>query len=300
MASIFVQIASYHDYEIYRTIKHCLESSSKENQINFGIHISYYLNKDITVPSINNLKINISEAPKNIGVGQSRNIANSFYDGEDYYLQIDSHSRFEPEWDKNLIDTYLKYSNEGLNPVISTYPGAYDYENYKVRIINNKNDISYIDFIQELSFNNNYVPHQRAVANPEGNIFNRSISAASVFSSGQIANIKPNEKIFFWGEEIVMAARFFTHGFDLLLPERQNIYHLYYNNDDKIKNLRRQVTEDFPNLCRIKEKESQKEIESILIGNKISSDGLGTERTLQEYQDFARINFLDKTVYNMI
>jgi hypothetical protein len=300
MASIFVQIPSYHDYELYRTIINCIKSSSGENQINFGVHISYYLENNIEIPNVNNLKVNISQAPENIGVGQARYIANEFYNGEDYYLQIDSHMRFEQDWDKNLISTYLKYKSEGLNPVISTYPGAYDYSENKLRIINNKNDVSYIDFIQELSFDDNYIPHQRAVANFEDNIFNRSVSAASIFSSGEIAKIKPNQNIYFWGEEIVMAARFFTHGFDLMLPEQQNLYHLYYNHELAEKNLRRQSSFDFPEICTAKEMESQKEVTSILLGRKMGPEGLGIERSIKEYEEYARVDFLAKKVLTML
>ena len=300
MSSIFVQIPSYHDFEIGRTIRDCLQKSSGKHIINFGVHLTYFEKNNISIPDIPNIKYSISIAPDNIGVGMARYLANEFYDGEDYYLQIDSHMRFESNWDEILINNYLEYKSMGANPAISAYPGSYEYDESGVKILNNKNDVAYIDFIQELSFSNNYVPHQRAVSNFANNVFSRSVSAASIFSSGDMASIKPNKKIFFWGEEVLTAARLYTHGFDLMLPEHQSIYHLYYDHENGYKNLRRQVSDDFPAKCSDLEIESQKELKRIVTQNVIGDQELGTAKTLKEYESFAGINFIDKKIVPML
>jgi hypothetical protein len=296
MSSIFVQIPSYHDYELKRTILDAIKKSSGLHFINFGVHISYFEKIDFDIPDMANVKYEISKAPENIGVGVSRNIANSFYSGEDYYFQIDSHSRFEENWDNNLIINYEKNKSAGSNPVLSCYPGAYEYKDGSLNILNNKAHVSYTDFIPELSFIDNMVPHQRAVGNFGNNIFTKSISAASIFSSGSISEIEPNTKMFFWGEEILTAVRFFTHGYDLMLPESQNVYHLYYYPELGSKNLRRQVVEDFQKESEDLETQSKNELEHILKNKIIGSQALGTARTLEEYEEYASINFALKKI----
>ena len=300
MASIFVQIPSYHDFELYRTIKDCYDKSSGNNKINFGVHITYFDKKEYEIPDLHGIKINVSKAPENIGVGMARYLANEFYDGEDYYLQIDSHMRFEQNWDDILINNYKKYLSEGTNPVISAYPGAYEYQDLKAVILNNKAHVAYTDFIQELSFQNNYVPHQRAVGNFNNNVFARSVSAASIFSSGSIASVKPNKKMFFWGEEILIALRMYTHGYDLMLPESQNLYHLYYDGSLGFKNLRRQVMEDFPSVSQSLEKESQNELTRIIFDEPVGNQELGTKRTLKQYEYFAGIDFANKKIKSVV
>jgi hypothetical protein len=204
MSSIFVQISSYHDFELSRTIIDCLKKSSGKNTITFGVHIVYYQKDEIKLPNVSNLRYEKYRAPNNIGVGIGRFNANELYLGEDYYLQIDSHMRFKQDWDSLFISSYKKYQNEGLNPVLSSYPNAYEYDGYIAKIYEENPQVFYTEFIQELSFQNgNYTPHQRAVENEEGNIFTKSISAACLFSSGEIAKIKPNKKMFFWGEEVL-------------------------------------------------------------------------------------------------
>ena len=128
VSSIFVQISSYHDFELSRTIIDCLKKSSGKNQINFGVHLVYYEKDEISIPNISNITFEKHKAPTNIGVGIGRFNANEMYSDEDYYLQIDSHMRFNQDWDKSLINTHMFYEKEGLNPVISAYPSSYDYE----------------------------------------------------------------------------------------------------------------------------------------------------------------------------
>jgi hypothetical protein len=46
---------------------------------------------------------------------------------EDYYLQIDSHMRFDPGWDEMLIQTLEGLNNKNPRSIISTYPCRFDY-----------------------------------------------------------------------------------------------------------------------------------------------------------------------------
>jgi hypothetical protein len=297
MSSIFVQIPSYHDYEIGRTVRDAIKNSSGENTINFGLHVSYYKNNDLNIPILDNVKFKISKAPDNLGQGTSRYIANKFYNGEDYYLQIDSHTRFEKNWDESLIKNYNFYKNLGLKPAISCYPAAYEYGENGSVLLNNGSYVPYTDFVEDLSFENNcYIPHQKGVPNISNNIFTRSVSGGSIFSDGSFASIKPNKNMYFYGEEILTAVRLYTHGYDLLLPQKQNLYHLYYDASKREKNLRRQVGEDFPDLIKQIDDNSKYELKKILDNRIIGPDALGSERTLEEYQIFAGINFIDKKI----
>jgi len=300
MSSIFVQIAAYHDDELVKTIKDCIDKLSNENNINFGIHLCYYEN-EIDVPKLNNIKIEKIKAPEGLGVGYARYRANQFYDGEDYYLQIDSHTRFDKNWDKHFISTYKKYLKEGCNPVLSAYPSGYHYEESKL-VLDKYPYVCYTDFertlnSQEEFLNNNFL-HQKALQNEEGNVFTRSVSGGEIFSSGSIASIQPNIKMFNWGEEFLTAIRLFTHGYDLMLPEKQSLYHLYYS--DPISSKRRLSGHDFPDETNKILLESNFEIGRI-INNKIIGDfELGSKRTLDEFGFYADIDFNKKIVHSVV
>lgn len=299
MSSIFVQIAAYQDYELPRTIYDCIKNTFENNTVNFGIHLCYE-SDNIIVPNYKNVKIKKSESPENLGVGMARNIANSFYDGEDFYMQIDSHTRFDYGWDKQLINDYNLYKSEGCNPIISAYPAGYRYENFKE--IKDKNpDVPATDFerTQEAKklFKQSRFINQESYWNKEKSVFTKSVSGGSIFSSGEIAKIEPNKKMFNWGEEFLTAIRLYTHGYDLMLPSKQMLYHLYFNSNDPVSSQRVLPYINFPKENNRVYEESNKELARILDNKIIGPQEMGSKRTLKEYGIYADLNFETYEVY---
>ena len=135
MSSIFVQISAYHDYELHKTIIDCMAKSSGENTLSFGVHVCYKDLDDLTYINMPNIQYIKSKAPDGLGVGQGRYLANEFYNGEDYYLQVDAHTRFSQDWDINLIDDHTLYTQQGCRPVLTAYPSGYFYENSRLKYV---------------------------------------------------------------------------------------------------------------------------------------------------------------------
>lgn len=290
MASIFVQIASYHDYELPRTILDCMNKSSGENIINFGVHLCY-VKDDIFIPDLDNIKLKKSKAPENIGVGPGRFIANSFYNDEDYYLQIDSHTRFDKNWDLDLIESYSLYKSVGCDPVLSTYPGQYFYKDYELQFYNQ--GVSYIEFNKDFSydFKNNKILPQKMEFSDDGSIFIKSIAAGLVFGEGKISKFIIDKNVFYWGEETLMAINLFMAGYDLMIPKKQVIYHLYYDHEDAPKNMRHLVWDDFPKEVDEQDMASRKYI-LFTINNLIQ--GVYPEwstRTFKDFEYYAGVDF---------
>jgi hypothetical protein len=300
MASIFVQIASYHDFELGKTILHAIKQSSKKHEIHFGVFNCYYENNDIYIPKVDNLKIIEKKAPDGIGVGRSRNIANSLYDGQDYYLQCDSHTRFKENWDDFLISEIKRYQEAGIKkPLLTTYPGTYRYDDNLEEIIdwgNNVNVTNLSDNIEQ--FKNTLIPNQRAI-DPEGTVFNKSVSAGSIFTVGEFANTDFNDKIAFWGEEIFIAAKSWTNGFDLVIPSSQQLFHLYYDHNQPLqRNGRRHAWKDFVEVFNDMVVESNAEIKRIFEQEVKGKNALGTERTLEEFGIYSGLNFKTGEITN--
>jgi hypothetical protein len=296
MASIFVQIAAYHDYELPKTILNAIENSSGNNDIHFAIHNCYFESGHIHIPNtnvVNHVKISVAEskAPDNIGVGSSRYIANSFYSGEDYYFQIDSHSRLAKDWDTGLIDCLKEYQECGVKkPLLTTYPASYYYDDCLMENISSDYGTTNISFHERPDFSDNLIPHQTAVVKNEKII--KSVSAGSIFTTGDFHKIAVNNKIAFWGEEIIIAARAFTNGYDLLVPDKQYVFHLYYAHDKSFQhNLRRHIWKDWPEEFKQLDVESKAEVKRILSEAVIGEQELGAVRSLDEYGQFAGLDF---------
>ena len=303
MQSIFVQIPSYQDYELPKTILDCIDNSSGEVNINFGIHVCCLNHNDIYIPKEYpdwvKLNYQTSIAPQNIGLQQARYIANEFYNDEDYCLQIDSHMRFQKNWDLDLIELYNKYKNLGFNkPLISMYPSGYCYDNRFNIVKDNTDGVTTVGFTENLNnFKNTYIPQQTAIPDTGGCLYTASVSGGFIFTSGDFSKIKPNNKIAFWGEEILIAARAFTSGFDLLTSDKSYVWHLYYDHSKSRQlNGRNFIWIDFPEKWEELKNESQLELNRIFDNRIIGEGALGNVRTLEEYGVFAGLDFENKQV----
>ncbi len=286
MSKIFIQISSYRDPELKPTILDAIGKSSGKHELFFGLHISYLDESEIDVPDIPNIKYVTSKAPKNVGVGIGRYIAHQFYRGQDFYLQCDSHTRFVENWDEVAINSVLNYQSQGIKkPLLTMYPANYWYTDETFNDI--KTDLldpeykTIVSFHQDPeSFKKLRIPSQTAMP-ANGSIFTRSISAGSLFTVGPF--MAPNKDMAFWGEEIIMAARAYTHGYDLVVPDRQYLYHLYYNHENAEINRRKIFWHDFPNEFEEMNIRSRAIVYKTLVEGTIGDGYLGSERTIDEF-----------------
>lgn len=293
MKSVFVQISSYHDYELEKTIRNAIEKSSGQTQLFFGVHSIFCDNNEWikSVKEIPNVKIIESKAPENIGVGLGRSIAHSLYNGEDYYFQIDAHSRFDNNWDIFLINEINVHKNNGFKkPIITNYPKPYWYEDGKEKTRDHEELPTQFAWRDKDGFRLYRQPSQVDIPNPEGNVFSNSISAGSLFTEGEF--LKPNSLILFSGEELLAAASAYTNGYDLFIPSKTFMYHLYSNYKSEGINRRKFIPEDWPDENIKLEEISKKELSLVLTGDGITGEGrLGTQRTLSDYGRFAGLDF---------
>jgi len=55
---------------------------------------------------------------------KARQLAQSLWDGEEFYLQLDAHMRFAPGWDAQLTTWLAAAEHTSPKAVLSTYPGG--------------------------------------------------------------------------------------------------------------------------------------------------------------------------------
>jgi hypothetical protein len=299
MASVFIQIPAYRDFELPLTVSDCIRKASGKNQLHFGIHNCVLFSEEVTMlkntEAYAKISCSTSIAPENIGLQQARYIANEFYDGEDYYLQVDSHMRFIKNWDTILIEGILRYQEMGLpKPLITQYPPSYGYDD-DLKEVQEFPTTFYqcgIWFGENiLQFEDTLIPSQTARVMSDNCGFIASVSGGSIFTLGEFAKIKPNPKIAFWGEEPLIAARAFTHGFDLVMPFAHAVLHLYHSQQQFEKVRRHHAWQDYPEMWAKIDTESKEEYKKIFQNREIGEFALGTERTLDEYEEFAGVDF---------
>lgn len=290
MSTIFVQIASFNDKELSKTVNDCILKSSGANNIKFGIHECYI--DEQTFFNDENISISYSKAPDDLGVGISRYMANKFYNGEDYYLQIDSHTRFKKDWDILAIENLEKNFSLGNKCILSSYPPQYYYDDNGEEVI----DFYATPSIVIVKKNNKELFSSLRILEQEGippnqTMCSESISAGFIFGRGDISSVVQNPAIFYLGEEILRAAAFYTSGYNIVCPDQSLVFHLYGSDSDRVP-----VWNVYPEICKDLDSFSRNAVRLILSESRIGPRELGSERTLDEFGRYIGVDF-EKGIY---
>ena len=301
MKRIFISIASYRDPELESTIKNAIDNSAYPENLYFGI-IHQGLAKELPDLSwVRNKKI-VSMHPRDArGAGFARSKAMELYDGEEYFLQIDSHIQFVKNWDSKLINQLNLAKIKSMNDkvIISAFPGMYIRENNKPLLIpfHKGNEMTYATK-QRLSRRKNgawasyRVDFETEDEYPEES---NTVLAGFIFTLGSIVKDVPYDpEISFFGEELCFAARAWTRGWNIYSPKEFILYHFYgrngYKKIWKDNNVR-------PVSWAEIEKTSENKQKNVLCGIEQGIYGLGNVRTIEEYEEFVGYSF--KKAYNL-
>lgn len=296
MPSIFVQLASYDDEELAKTVSDCFNKSSGRNTINIGIHECYINNK--TIFDSPNIKIKYSQAPENLGVGISRYLSNEMYSDEDYYLQVDSHTRFRENWDALLIDNLHKYLDSGNKCILTGYPPGYWYEEDGSETLDLNANTTSIKLKKvhndHKMFNDRRIIDQEGVPSDD-TCCSESISGGFIFGTGDIHKVKQHPGIFYFGEEFLRAASFYMNGYNLMIPDVPVVFHLYGNMSKRVP-----CWLTYPDETAELEERSGYLIKKLLSEYNTDASSkiwLGTERSLDMYGKYVGVDFKRGIIY---
>ena len=289
MGNILIQIASYRDPELPKTIKDLLDKKSGDNEIVISV-------VDQSDELINSKYIrNYEFVPykQTEGVCWARAKLQKTYNNEDFTLMLDSHHRFVENWDRLLINEWEDLYNDGENPLITTYLPSYD-PNNNSKVVEPW-QLNFDRFTPEgvVFTMPAVIPGWQAMSHPVPTQF---FSAHFAFVEGEFCNKVPYDpNYYFHGEEINMAVRAFTHVYDLYTPHELIAWHEYTRVN------RTKQWDDDPTWSERNRKSLERNMQFFGIDNTkrtIDFDDydFGTTRTLQEYEEYAGIRFKDRAV----
>src|SRR4051812_3998707 len=293
MDKIFVQIAAYRDPELLPTIRDCVQKASHPERLRFGI--CWQRSSDDTLAEFSNdPRFRIVSIPfrDSKGVCWARNLLQSMYNDEEYTLQLDSHHRFAEHWDTQLIEMLLCVSSP--KPLLTSYVPAYDPETGSL-LSHVPCTLAFDRFTAEgaACFRAALLQSYESLAGP---VRARFYSAHFAFARGVFCQeVRHDPHLYFIGEEINITVRAFTHGYDLFHPHRTVIWHAYSRGE------RRKHWDDhvLGELCTtpwyVRDEASHRR-NRILLGMEpgtyeFGEYGLGSSRTLAEYERYAGVNF---------
>ena len=295
---IFISIASYRDPELQWTIKSAIENANNPENLYFGVVHQGVDSELFDIQTIKNMSL-IKMHPKEAkGAGFARAKAMELYSGQEYFLQIDSHTRFAPGWDLICIDQLNRAKNiSGHSRVLLSYfPAPFEPErNGGMFLVKNNPKIKEYPTRQRILLNKRkqwtaerFEFDSKLKENPE---LSETVLGGFMFSDGSIVNEVPYDpEISFFGEEIYFAMRSWTRGWDIYSPSKNIVYHFYsrggYSKIWKDRNLRGISWKEIEEISYSKQKR-------VLCGEEEGVFGAGNIRTLAEYEIFTNTNFKD-------
>ena len=313
--TIFVAIPSYRDEETLPTIQSLLKTAHCPERVAIGV---VWQVDTSSAEEVQGFAGGGNEHCKHIlghgnfrsismdhrlatGPCYARHLAQTLHRGEDYVLQIDSHMRFRPNWDVYLIQQLNKcnpsINNKPPRAVLTAYPPNYDAPqgqgpNAETRctllvpwkfgedgMLRQKGRLLRSDYI-----------HNETSGDLNDNIPCLLFAGGFNFFHSELLGCCPYDGKhhgLFFGEEISMAVRLFTLGYNLYSPPQTVCYHKWERNP-----LRTRV----PSERNKRNKEwlaSQREASLELVRKQLQGlgRGLGKERTVEQFSLELGVNF---------
>lgn len=300
---IFVNIASYRDPECQWTLKDLFDKAENPDRVFVGICWQCIPLEDDDCFKIETrprqVRFKKFHAKDSQGVGWARHFAQSLWKGEDFTLQIDSHMRFVPGWDCILLDMYAQCPTP--KAILTTYPIPYVPPNTldPGAIVTIK--ANYFEKPGILMFVSHTSPLQEAPPQPVPTAF---CAAGFLFAPSQIIQDVPYDPfVYFHGEEITMAARLWTSGWDLFTPNQHVLYHDYTQTQKRTRHWKDHVDWEQLNAisyARVRHLFGLEISRDPKILAKIEQYGLGRERTLDAYEAFSGLNFKQNSIDGVV
>ena len=202
---IFIQIASYRDPELVPTIKDCIENSKHPKNLIFGIARQFHPDDkfDDLTEYMTDERFRILNIPYNESKGTcwARNQIQQLYNKEQYTMQLDSHMRFAPHWDTEMIGMVKQLQKKGYKkPLLTGYVSSFDPDNDPGARIQEPWRMVFDRFIPEgaVFFLPETIPNWQTLTEP---VPARFYSAHYAFTFGKFTNeVQHNPEYYFHGE----------------------------------------------------------------------------------------------------
>lgn len=298
---IFVSIASYRDVECNDTLISMFKNAKQPKKIIAGVcqqnkeKLENCLIKSLPEVDKKQIKLIDMDYKEAKGPTFARYYCSTLWEGEQYFLQIDSHSTFVKDWDDMCREMIKKCKEESKKPILSCYPATMDQLNFpgtpemcNGRLTHEKIPVFLAGWTEESLEKPKRSPKPFAGA---GFMF---LEADFLYD----IPFDPNLPHLFQGEETLFSARLWTRGYDFYTPNFKVLAHNYdrhdsprYWTDHADHDKCRQMTEKrVLFLLGVNENKPQDETSEAFFRNH-HKYGFGTFRTLEEFWLASGIDF---------
>lgn len=287
---IFVNVASYRDPECAGTVAHLLALARNPGSITVGAVVQSEPedNDKMLCPQSWVRVINV-RARESRGACWARSLGYRLLDDQEYVLQIDSHMRFAQDWDVRMIAQLDRCSSP--KPLLTTYPPAW---------VPGQDLPHQIIFLVAERFGHDGHLTQRGNIHGSATAPKPSALMSANFLFGRsdwVRDVPYDPHLYFSGEETTLAARLWTHGWDMFGPTEPLIWHRYDRQG-------RRVHWDDHRDWHMDNSLSMSRMRHLLAGDLAAPEalidldryGMGQTRPLSGYSAWSGIDYVARTI----
>jgi len=319
---IFVSIPSYRDPETNRTISSLFETARYPERVYVGVVwqidtssenvdaacFRYDLPKPWSTTNVRELKLDYRQAT---GPCLARALAQNLHRDEEYILQIDSHMRFRANWDVYLLAQLAKCPNKSI---LTAYPPAYVLDaDGEAEFVNNETRGTILapwKFSDGMLRQKGRLLSSSGTSQPEledginDNVPCPLYAAGFNFSSSSVIKDCPYDATLhhlFFGEEMSMAVRLFTHGYDFFAPPQCVCYHKWTRDHRPTIQGDTRSTEDETSKDKrddsMAQQQRRRSLDVVFNQLRGNSHSLGSIRTASEFASRVGVDFHDSIIH---
>jgi hypothetical protein len=289
--TVFVSIASYRDPELVPTVLDCLAKADDPAALRIVVCWQHHGDEDISaIRDLPQVEILEFDAQESQGACWARSQIMGSYRPVDWFLQVDSHTRFVPGWDTRSVTAARATGSE--NPLLTCYPPMYEpgrgdlQAGVPTRItVSGWSDDGLPLFGQE--FLEDWPTRQTPVRA-------RFVGACFLFTAGDFPTKVPYDPfLYFHGEEITLSVRAYTAGYDLFHPAETLAYH-YYTRKDNPRHW--DDHKDAAHHWSARDRSSRRRALNMLRFPSTGWLSLGAARTMADYREYSGVDFRTRTL----
>jgi hypothetical protein len=303
---IFISIAAYRDKQLVPTVIDCIKKSKYPKNLFFGINWQKDETEDISeISKLDNILIEEFDWRQSQGACWARHsIQRNLYNGQSFYLQLDSHHRFIDNWDEHLFKLYNESLSVSNKPLIGTYGTTFwphlneNLKNEPYRINTFESFGADGDIISRPVFIKNHAE----IHSKQNLIKARLLSGHFIFGSGDfVYECMYDPNFYFRGEELSLSARAYTHGYDFFHPTYTIIWHEYLREkspkhwSDHVKN--NGFVQEGENRNMLSKKRQRKLFGIDQNDIDFKQYGFGNKRSLHDYELYIGLDFKNQRVH---
>lgn len=302
---IFVSIVAYCDPMLPFTLASARSQAVDPSRVHVGVVEQEALGagyRPLDEWSRSHVRFTRVPALESRGPCWARALAMALYQGEGWFLQVDSHTWFEPGWDERLIGWAQRCAVTNPRTILTCYPNPFVLrDGHPVgQPVTNRVLASVVRGDSEFQPDNPVLMFEGVAVETDEPVPGFHVAGGCLFAPGSIVEELPYDpRLYFHGEEQAFALRAWTHGWDIRHIPGMPLYHLYTAPGTTPRAMHWSPEHDERRTVRSAQLETQarQRLVALIDGSHdLGVFGLGRVRTLAEYASFSGIDYYGRAL----